>query len=194
MNKLFEVGLMILMMTLPFHNLIASVSYQGPNDVPVGKTASKLAKKYKKEGWKVSVGAQPLEVQFEQAWKREFEVDSEGFPIYLSVTVSAKGIDYDEARFMALELAKIRIADNLTSYVETVVDMNIINKEVSLKDVQSDVEIVETAKMNTLNRIEKLEVLWECWRKVEDDGYEVRMSVIMPVDGIRNEINSEGNE
>ena len=144
------------------------------------------AKKYKKEGWKTNIGAPPLEIQFDQAWQKIAETDEDGFPKYLSVTVSAKDKDCDKAKFMAMELAQIRVANTLASQVEAVTRMNIDNEETCFNKSQSETEFVETSRINSAHHISKLNVILECWRQLADGDYEVRMMVAIPADNTKN--------
>ena len=179
MKKLFETAVMFILLSLPFQNIMANSYFLSSLDAIPDKIISKEVKKLKKEGWKVSVGAEPLEMQFLLARQKESETGEDGFPKYYSVTVTSKDIDYDKARSKALEFAKIRIANTLPSNVDSSAEIKITNEDRSSKESRSVTEFVETGRVNVSHRISNLEILWECWRQLSDGTYEVMMSVAL---------------
>lgn len=87
------------------------------------KMITREAKKLKKEGWK-TMGT-PITEQLEITWNREFQYDTDGYPKYFYTDVKATGGSYEAAQMKADNLAKIRMAGNITTSIISLADINI---------------------------------------------------------------------
>ncbi|RMG78298.1 MAG: hypothetical protein D6714_18310, partial [Bacteroidetes bacterium] len=77
------------------------------------KTARKEAKKYKKAGYQVVRAGLPMEKQLEEAYKRQLEVDENGYPLYIIATAESVAQTKIAAKNQAMAIAKFDLASQL---------------------------------------------------------------------------------
>lgn len=156
----------------------AAISIGNQQNTSISKESHKQAKQYKKEGWRTVSGADPLELQIEQAMMQQLETNGDGSPKYISVMVISDDKDYETAKLKALELAKMRLASNICSEVTGMTSSKIGNDQN---------EFISINSTRAYNRIGKIRPSVECWRKRSDNSFEIMMIVLYEPKSIHNE-------
>lgn len=95
----------------------------------VSKAARKETKRLKKEGWKTTPGALPLEKQVDRSLTMETAFDEDLFPRYLMAFGMSVGQNYDGAKIQALELAKQNLAGQIQTEVTALIENTVANNQ-----------------------------------------------------------------
>lgn len=136
------------------------------------KTARKEAKAYKKEGWKVSVGAPPLENQLDRAYQIEYGVyDNENS--YVTGEGKSIGESYDAARMQAMANAREEIAGKISSQATAIVDNLKANKQLANEQAASITTSISKGKQIFSQRLGRLLPVIETYRELEGKRKEV---------------------
>lgn len=141
----------------------------------VDRDVKKEARKLAKEGWK-SMDL-PIEKQLERTWEREWQTDVEGYDKYISKTVSTVGQNYSSAVRQAENVAKLSIASDMGTLVQSMVTLAIGNNEITPEQAASINQSVEKVKLlvnEKLGRVLTSTVIY----RVNHNVYEVRITVL----------------
>ncbi|MGN1232737.1 MAG: hypothetical protein ACI4UJ_04740 [Candidatus Cryptobacteroides sp.] len=139
------------------------------------KDIRKEARKLKKEGWK-SMDL-PIEKQLERTWEREWQTDEDGFEKYISKTVNVVGQNYTSAVRQAENVAKLSIAADMGTLVQSMATLAVGNNEISPEQAASINQSVEKVKLlvnEKLGRVLTSTVIY----RVNVNVYEVRVTVL----------------
>lgn len=142
-----------------------------------GKDARKEAKSLEKEGFIAASGALPLEKQLEQSWKYQYDVDGDGYPIYIVSTQIAIGANYSAAKTEASTKCKVDIAGLISAEVDSIIEHNTSNKMISADEAESLSETIEKSKVKIQHALGRTIPVMEIQRKNEKGNVEVRMAV-----------------
>lgn len=111
----------------------------------VDRSVKKEVKKLEREGWKtVSL---PIAKQLERSWEYEWQMQDDGYPKYITVTVIARGSNFSAAQMEAENVAKVRIASNIGASVTSLADVALANKEISPDQSASLSQVLENSKL-----------------------------------------------
>ena len=147
------------------------------------KYVRKEAKKLKKEGWVVAPGQLPLEKQLERAYNMRFVLNDRGELKYVTGDAQSIGENYDAAKMQALEIAKTRIAGNISTSVAQIVEQNIGNTQLAAGEAASVTEAIAAGKSTVAQKLGRIIVVVECYREVERTGNkEVRVEAFYDMD------------
>lgn len=141
----------------------------------VDKDVKKEARKLTKEGWK-SMDL-PIEKQLERTWEREWQTDVDGYEKYISKTISAVGQSYTSALRQAENVARLSIAADMGSLVQSMATLSIGNKEISPEQAVSINQSIEKVKLIVNQKLGRLLTSTVLYR-VNSDVYEVRVTVL----------------
>jgi len=139
----------------------------------VTKTTKKEAKRLKKEGWKVTPGALPLEKQLEKSYLMEFEYDENLFPKYIMANAQSVGENYDAAKTAATSLAITNLAGQIQTEVTALVENTVANKQLAANDAASISESVMSSKNLISQSIGRVIPVVECYRELKNGNKEV---------------------
>lgn len=120
-------------------------------DAKVGKDAKKEAKQYKKDGWKVSPGALPMEKQLDRAYLMQNEFDADGYLKYIVGEGRSLGGNYDAAKVQALEMAKLDVIRQAESEISTLIKNTVENDAGNFENVNSST-FTELASRNYIEQ------------------------------------------
>lgn len=166
------------------------------------KDARKEAKQLKKDGWKSSPGALPLEKQLDRSYMMQQEYDDDMFPKYIMGTASSIGENFDGAKMQAMELAKIDLAGQIQTEVTALAESNVANKQMSEEDAATVAKTVMGAKNLISQSIGRVIPVIELYRDTKKGTKEVRVTIAYNAamakeaakKAIRQELEDKGEE
>lgn len=150
-----------------------------------GKIARKEAKQLKKEGWKVSPGALPLEKQIDKSLLMQYEFDSDGFPQYIMAEAMSIGGNYDAAKMQALELAKQNLAGQIQTEITALIENTVANEQLDQSDAVSITRSVMASKNLISQNIGRILPVVEAYRVVNTNQREVLVRIAYSMDAAK---------
>lgn len=172
-------------------------------DEKVSKESKKMAKKYIKEGWKVTVGTLPLEKQLEKSFTMQYELDmNNSMPKYIRGTGKAISSSYDAAKMQAMADAKVELAGNIQTEVAAIIEERLANQELGKEDAVVVSNAVQVSKQVISQSIGRVITVVECYRELKNKNYEVlvhvyyngEMAAEAAKKAVREELEKRGNE
>lgn len=147
-------------------------------DEKVSKEARKMAKKYAKEGWKVTVGALPLEKQLERSYTMQYELDmNNSMPKYIRAEGKAISTSYDAAKMHAIADAKVVLAGNIQTEVAAIIEERLANHELGKEEAVAISNAVQVSKQVIAQSIGRVITVVECYRELKNKNYEVLVHI-----------------
>ncbi len=137
------------------------------------KEARKEAKKFKKEGYHVSPGALPMEKQIETAWVRQYEMDEDGYPLYIVASGNSVANTQSAAKLQATELAKLELAGSISTQVAALIENNIANQQFNSEEAASVTKTVAASKNIIAQELGRTLPLFEIYRTLKNKNTEV---------------------
>lgn len=139
------------------------------------KLVKKEAKKLTKEGWKTM--DLPIQKQLERTYERLWQTDDYGYDKYISKTIEVVGQSYSAALRMAENNAKLGIAADMGTLVQSLAQLGVANKELTPEQAVSVSQSVEKVKLivnEKLGRVITSTTLY----KMNRDVYRVMVTVL----------------
>jgi hypothetical protein len=137
------------------------------------KLAMKTAKKLEKQGWK-TMGL-PIAKQLDRTWMKEMEEETPGIPRYIAGRVEATGNTYVAAQSMADNVAKLRIASQISSSIAALTDVALANNQIDAKDVVSLSKTVENAKVIVSQKLGRTFKTLEIYQELSNGNFRLRI-------------------
>ena len=145
-------------------------------DEKVSREARKMAKKYAKEGWKVTVGALPIEKQLEKSYTMQYELDmNNAMPKYIKGEGKAISNSYDAAKMQAMADAKTELAGNIQTEVAAIIEERLANQELGKDEAVAVSNAVQVSKQVIAQSIGRVITVVECYRELKNKNYEVKV-------------------
>lgn len=138
----------------------------------VMKKARKEAKKYRKSGFYVSPGSLPMDIQLENAWKKQMLIDEDGFPKFIVATGNSVAESQTAAKIQATETAKLELAGTITTNVAALIENNIANQQLNLEDAASVTKTVAASKNIIAQELGRVLPLFEVYKKIGKSNIE----------------------
>lgn len=168
----------------------------------LNKQARKEAKAFEKDGWEITPGALPLQVQFLNAYEMQTEKDDLGYPKFIIGEAMSIGENYDAAKMQALELAKLNLAGAIETELVTLVDNSVSNKQLSSEEAASIIETVTANKNLISQNIGRIVTIAECYRTLKNKNKEVYVRIAYNAEmakeaakkAIRKDLEQKGEE
>lgn len=168
----------------------------------LNKQAKKEAKAFEKDGWEITPGALPLQVQFLNAYEMQTEKDDLGYPKFIIGEAMSIGENYDAAKMQALELAKLNLAGAIETELVTLVDNSVSNKQLSSEEAASIIETVTANKNLISQNIGRIVTIAECYRTLKNKNKEVYVRIAYNAEmakeaakkAIRKDLEQKGEE
>jgi len=136
------------------------------------KKARKEAKKYKKNGFYVPPGALPMDIQLENAWKKQMLIDDEGFPKFIVATGNSVAESQTAAKIQATETAKLELAGTIATNVAALIENNIANQQLNLEDAASVTKTVAASKNIIAQELGRVLPLFEVYKRIGKENIE----------------------
>ncbi len=137
------------------------------------KAARKDAKKYKKEGWVVPVGALPLDKQLERSYIFAEMINDEMFPKYFAGSGNGVGKSYTAAKVSADHFAKQDIADQVQAEIVSLIEASVANKQLSNTEAASITQVVMASKELIVQSLSRTIPAVEVYRDLGNGNTEV---------------------
>ncbi len=137
------------------------------------KEAKKEAKSFKKQGYHVSPGALPMGKQIETAWIRQYEIDDDGYPLYIVASGNSVANTQSAAKLQATELAKLELAGSISTQVAALIESSIANQQFNAEEAASVTKTVAAAKNIIAQELGRTIPLFEIYRTLDNKNVEV---------------------
>lgn len=148
-------------------------------DEKVSKEVKKMAKKYAKEGWKVTVGSLPIEKQLEKSYTMQYELDmNNSMPKYIKGQGKAISTSYDAAKMHAMADAKTELAGNIQTEVAAIIEERLANQELGKEEAVAVSNAVQVSKQVIAQSIGRVITVVECYRELKNKNYEVMVMIM----------------
>lgn len=139
------------------------------------KKARKEAKKYKKDGYYVAIGALPMDIQLESAWFKQMETDEQGYPKYIVATGNSVSETQTAAKIQATETAKLELAGTIATNVAALIENNIATQQLSTKEAAAVTKTVAASKNVIAQELGRIIPLVEMYKKIGEDNIEANV-------------------
>lgn len=139
------------------------------------KQAAKEAKKLEKEGWK-TMGL-PIAKQLDETWMKMYDREASGYPRYIYAQEMATANSFSAAQSQADNVAKLRIASQVSSSIAALTDVALANNEISQKEAASITKAVENAKVIVSQKLGRTFKTMEIYQELSNGNYRVRVTV-----------------
>ena len=140
------------------------------------KMAQKEAKKLEKEGWK-TMGL-PIAKQLDETWVKMYDREPNGYPRYIWAQEMATANTFAAAQSQADNVAKLRIAAQVSSSIAASTDIALANNEISAKDAASITKTVENAKVIVSQKLGRTFKTMEIYQEFSNGNYRVRVTML----------------
>lgn len=138
--------------------------------VKVSRDVKKEAKRYENEGWRIFPGNTPIQNQLDLAFRRQTEVDNEGFPQWIIANGSSVGQTEMAATMQAIELAKNRLVGLVETNMKAVIESDVSNNQLDAKDAVSITKTIEVSANRVSKKLGRVQPLFQVLRKAKDSG------------------------
>ena len=132
------------------------------------KDAKKQVKELKKDGWKVAVGAKPMESQLTDLFVME-RGGKAGLPQYIVGRSEALSGSYAAARQIAVSRDRAEVASTINTKVAGILESTLTNVQTSSVDVATVQKDVSTAKQLVDQTLDKADIIFEIYREVNNN-------------------------
>lgn len=139
------------------------------------KMAIKEAKKLEKQGWK-TMGL-PIAKQLDETWMKMYDREPNGYPRYIWAQEMATANSFAAAQSQADNVAKLRIASQVSSSVAALTDVALANQEISAKEAASITKVVENAKVLVSQKLGRTFKTMEIYQEFSNGNYRVRTTM-----------------
>jgi len=139
------------------------------------RSARREAKKYSRDGYMVPAGALPIEKQLEAAWKKQYETDSKGYPVWYVGNAKSIGENYSAAKNQAMNLAKVEIAGLISTNVAALASNSVANQDLSREEAASVVKTVEASKNIIAQELGRVLSVFEIYKNLSNKNVEVQL-------------------
>jgi len=136
------------------------------------KKAREEAKMYKKQGFYVAQGALPMDIQLENAWKKQLQEDQEGYPKYIIATSNSVSESQTAAKLQATETAKLELAGTITTNVLAIIENNIATQQLTGEEAAAVTKTVGASKNIIAQELGRVITLFEMYRKLNNGNLE----------------------
>ena len=166
------------------------------------KEARKEAKKLTKEGWLVSPGALPIDKQLEKSYMLQFETDDNGYPLYIMAEAMSVGENYDAAKMQATELAKQNLIAQVETDVNTIIENDVSNRQLSAEEAASITRSVLASKNVISAKLGRILPVVQIYRKLPNKNSEVLVRIAYSselarqaaLQAVRDDLESRGDK
>ncbi len=141
------------------------------------RDARKEARELEKLGYVAATGALPLEKQIENAWKLQYELGEDGYPLYYISTQTTIGGNYSAAKTQATALAKNDIAGLISSEISSVIQTNVSNEVLSQDDAVSMISMISSSKQKISQTLGRTISVVEISRVEPNNRVELRLTL-----------------
>lgn len=141
------------------------------------KEARKEARRFKRQDYFVAPGALPMSKQIQEAWKRQYDTDEVGAPLYLVASGNAIANTRSAAKLQATELAKLELAGAISTQVSALIESNISNEQFNQQEANSVTKTLATSNNVIMSEIGRTIQLLEIYRTLKNKNTEAAVRI-----------------
>lgn len=130
------------------------------------RSARVEAKKYKRDGFYVALGALPLDKQLERSWMRQYETNDKNEPKYIMATGNSIGETQTAAKLQAMETAKLELAGQINTQIAALIENSIANQQLNNEEAASVTKTVAASKNLIAQEIGQVLPMVEMYKKI----------------------------
>lgn len=190
-------GTIAMALTLAFSPVMAQQKLKN-KDLKAPKRAKKEAKSLQKKGWEVAPGSLPMEKLLEKSFTMQLEGDDKGSSKYIHADGNAVAQTKMAADQQAYSDAKIKLAGQLETRVNTAVKTSVANEQLSVEDAASITKVITASKDFIIVKLGRIEPVFKAYRPVGNKNIEVQMKIFYNLEGgmsiVKEKIKEELNE
>ena len=138
--------------------------------VKVSRDVKKEAKRYTEEGWNIFPGNPPINYQLDLAFRRQTEIDADGFPQWIIANGSSIAQTQAAAEMQATELAKNRLVGLVETNMRAVIESDVSNNQLSSTDAASITKTIEVSANRVSKRLGRVQPLFKVMRPAGGSG------------------------
>lgn len=150
------------------------------------KDAKKEAKRLTKEGY-LTMGL-PLQRQLEDYYVKMSQADDEGMPIWLEASSQAIGNSYSTAQMEAVNVAKVRLAQQVRTTVMSQAKVDLANASLSSDEAASITKALEKSTLLVGEKLNRVVAAQQYYRVLKNKNYEVHVVLLYSAKAMRDMI------
>jgi hypothetical protein len=158
--------------------------------VKVKRDVRKEAKSIEKEGWGNLPGDLPVSQQLNSTFEKQMAEDESGMPKFIVGNGVAKGATQAAAEMQALELAKLNLLNIMEANINSVVETDLSNNQISDKEASSITKTIQVATSKAAKKLQYTKPTLKLLRKA-NGLYEVRIVIAYNFEMIRKMLQQE---
>lgn len=174
MKKLF----LILVSLFTLANIVVAETVISEKEI--AKIAAKRAKELKKEGWKVSPGALPLETQLTRVYTKQYDMDDAEQPKYYIGESQPIAEFYDAAVLQGMTMAKLSIARQIESKLKAIVEAEIGNKQLPQQEAASVAQVIAKMSEAIQAKLGTVTPVLQCVKDLPNGNVQMMMMIAYP--------------
>ena len=156
------------------------------------KDAKKEAKRLAKQDYKTMT--LPLDRQLALYYAKVQELDEEGMPKYLQESSTAVGNTYSTAKMEAVNIAKVRLAQQISTMVMSQAKIDLGNKQVSAEDAASYSMALEKSTLMVAQKLNRIIYGQDYYRVLSNKNYEVVVVILYDSKVVKEMVIEEARE
>ena len=172
------------------------------NEKEVKKLAKKEAKTLKKEGWQVAPGALPLQVQLENAYRKQLDTDELGQPKFFIGAAQPISQTFDAAKIQAQSLANFDIAQKTQTQLKGIIENAVGNKQLSPEEAASIEQMTMKSTELISGKLGRTTPIMECFKTLPNGNTQIMIRIAYPTsraleeakEAVRQELEKELKE
>lgn len=156
----------------------------------VKRDVRKEAKSIEKEGWENLPGDLPVSQQLNATFEKQMAEDESGLPKFIVGSGVAKGATQAAAEMQALELAKLNLVNIMEANINSVVETDLSNNQISDAEASSITKTIQVATSKVSKKLQYTKPTLKLLRKSKG-LYEVRIVIAYNFEMVRKMLQQE---
>ena len=142
------------------------------------KDARKQAKKYRKQGYKVSPGSLPMDKMLEYTWIKLVERNDNGELKYLKADGNGVANTRSAAYMQAFELAKVNLAGQMETMVRAIIEGNVGNDQLNNEEAETITRVLSASKNVIATKLNRVDPVFIIHRDLKNKNVEVNVKLV----------------
>jgi hypothetical protein len=158
--------------------------------VKVKRDVRKEVKSLQKEGWENLPGDLPISQQLNSTFEKQMAEDESGMPKFIVGSGVTKGGTQAAAEMQALELAKLNLLNIMESNINSVIETDLSNNQISDNEASSITKTIQVASSKVAKKFQYTKPTLKLLRK-SNGLYEVRIVIAYNFELVRKMLQKE---
>jgi hypothetical protein len=142
----------------------------------ISKKANKEAKAKMKEGYYVAPGSLPMEMQLNNAYKKQLEKNDKDEPKYITASGNSVGETQSAAKLQAMDIAKFDLAGSISTNVAGLIEGSRANQQLTPSEAASVQKTVAASKSIIAQELGRVVTLSEMYKNL---GKTIQVDIII---------------